>query len=31
MPVIRIDLSEGTADATKAAVRDGVKAAVLSP
>ena len=30
MPVIRIDLPEGTPAATKAAVRDGVKAAVLS-
>ncbi len=29
MPVIRIDLPEGTSQATKAAVRDGVKAAVL--
>ena len=30
MPVIRIDLPEGTPAAAKAAVRDGVKAAVLS-
>jgi phenylpyruvate tautomerase PptA (4-oxalocrotonate tautomerase family) len=29
MPVIRIDLPEGTPQSTKAAVRDGVKAAVL--
>ena len=29
MPVIRIDLPEGTPAATKAAVRDGIKAAVL--
>ncbi|MHA1527635.1 MAG: tautomerase family protein [Alphaproteobacteria bacterium] len=29
MPVIRIDLPEGTTQATKAAARDGVKAAVL--
>jgi phenylpyruvate tautomerase PptA (4-oxalocrotonate tautomerase family) len=29
MPVIRIDLPEGTPQATKAVVRDGVKAAVL--
>ncbi len=30
MPVIRIDLPEGTSQTTKAAIRDRVKAAVLS-